>query len=197
MKRFFTISLGLAILLMSCSKKIDSDIGNMMYEIPSHTLEGKEIHDIIESVDVYIMHPMILHESSYYTYDAYYKADFKTKVRIDDYDEFKKLCDYSIRLKDSPALYAEMIINSAPHVSKMPPERVFKKKDKYDIKGMQGGMIIELNYSLPENNRTYIMENDGRNIFHEKDNDKEYYKMPDILLNKFILSSSESAKWCK
>lgn len=185
------------VLITSCRQKLETELCNAdIYNYLSSSLGIDGISTDIESIDLYIVHEQILLNTSYSSAADYELAQEKSKIYIDDEEKFREICNYSIHLQGTPMYYVEVILSNAERTVPEPAESKDVRGTQRNIRGIQGGMIIDMH--LKEGMvRSFIMHNDGRNLFYEKGKEGEYYKMPKVLLEKFHISFSEASKSTK
>lgn len=179
----------LLIFFSCCKSRMETSVDSAVDFISDEVYTDSEMYDI-QYIDIYAMHPEIVYWSSYMSVDGYNRVEVTTKERIENIDEFKYWCDYKIRLTGKPMWSVIVLLLNAKPVKKLPAKR---KINTDNIRGIQGGMIIEIHRDS-EYTQTFIMDNDGRNIFYEKGKEEKYFKMPKILLNKFYLTYSETLR---
>ena len=176
-------------ILLSCNKRIDSNLDSLAFY-------SGEI-DIGAPVEIvlYIAHPMIWYRGNYIIAEPMDALEVLSSEKITDTDLFRKYADYCIHLRHTPKNYAAILIGAAKRID---PKRIGDRKSPggKNVGGIQGGMVIDIYESNRDGEtvRTFIMDNDGKNIFYEEGKEGIYYEMPEIFLKQFVLRYTDAKR---
>lgn len=182
------------LLLCSCTRKQETDFDYYDSQIYISSSFGiDELIGDVESIDLYIVHERIVQWGSHSSIVEYELEEEKLKPFIDDEDKFREICDYTIHLKDTPMFYMLIVLSNAKRIETKSSVKNITSDNHGEIKGIQGGFIIDIHLK-DGNTKTLIMQNDGCHTVYEKGKEDECYKMPKLLLEKFYLGFSETAK---
>lgn len=135
----------------------------------------------IESISIYTVQPV--KSGKYHTKQLWQEGD----CSIDEY--FRENCDYMTKITgERPKGYVLLLLATSPIC-----ERTYdKNNDKLNI----SGLVIDFEL-VDGRQKTYIMIYDKQNVFYEKGIDEKnriYRRMPKVLLEKFILTYSETMR---
>lgn len=190
-KLFLTLIISGSVIFFSCAKKVvsDFDIDEIFESYYTANYDVCRNLKRIESAKIYVSYPIEIGHMVLEDIELDRRMNARSVVNIDDEETFKNSCDMSITLKDDLADYMILLLIDAKEADKEKTKvkkiKESRETSKASLPGkMQGGMIIDINFENGDT-ESYIMDNDGKDLFYKKSEPDKFYKMPKVILDAF------------